>query len=191
MAYGIEEIDLLFDCYEEDNKKTLENFKTELQSIRAGRANAHILDKVTVDYYGAPTPINQMANITIAEARVLVISVWDKSALKNVEKAILAANVGITPNNDGTVIRLIFPEVTEERRKELVKTIKSGAESTKVVLRNHRRDINEELKKYKKDSIITEDDLNNFLADVDKVLSGFIEKVDTLAKNKEQEVMSV
>ena len=191
MAYGIEEIDLLFDCYEEDNKKTLENFKTELQSIRAGRANAHILDKVTVDYYGAPTPINQMANITIAEARVLVISVWDKSALKNVEKAILAANVGITPNNDGTVIRLIFPEVTEERRKELVKTIKSGAESTKVVLRNHRRDINEELKKYKKDSVITEDDLNNFLADVDKILSGFIEKVDTLAKNKEQEVMSV
>lgn len=191
MAYGIEEIDLLFDCYEEDNTKTLESFKTELLSIRAGRANAHILDKVTVDYYGVATPLNQMANITIAEARVLVISVWDKSALKNVEKAILAANVGITPNNDGTVIRLIFPEVTEERRKELVKTIKSGAESTKVVLRNHRRDINEELKKYKKDSVITEDDLNNFLADVDKKLAVFIEKVDTYAKNKEQEVMSV
>ena len=191
MAFGIEEVDFLFETFDEENAKTFENYKTELQGIRAGRANPHILDKVEVEYYGTMTPLNQMANVTIAEARVLVVSVWDKSALKNVEKAILAANVGITPNNDGTVIRLVFPEVTEERRRALVKDIKKGAEETKIVLRNHRRDINEELKKLKKDSTITEDDLTNFLEEVDKRLAKEIEKVDETAKKKEDEVMSV
>lgn len=191
MAFGIEEVDFLFETFDEENAKTFENYKTELQGIRAGRANPHILDKVEVEYYGTMTPLNQMANVTIAEARVLVMSVWDKSALKNVEKAILAANVGITPNNDGTVIRLVFPEVTEERRRALVKDIKQGAEETKIVLRNHRRDINEELKKLKKDSTITEDDLTNFLEEVDKRLAKEIEKVDETAKKKEDEVMSV
>ena len=191
MAFGIEEVDFLFETFYEENAKTFENYKTELQGIRAGRANPHILDKVEVEYYGMMTPLNQMANVTIAEARVLVVSVWDKSALKNVEKAILAANVGITPNNDGTVIRLVFPEVTEERRRALVKDIKQGAEETKIVLRNHRRDINEELKKLKKDSAITEDDLTNFLEEVDKRLAKEIEKVDETAKKKEDEVMSV
>ncbi|MCI6059426.1 MAG: ribosome recycling factor [Clostridiales bacterium] len=191
MAFGIEEVDFLFETFDEENAKTFENYKTELQGIRAGRANPHILDKVEVEYYGTMTPLNQMANVTIAEARVLVVSVWDKSALKNVEKAILAANVGITPNNDGTVIRLVFPEVTEERRRALVKDIKQGAEETKIVLRNHRRDINEELKKLKKDSAITEDDLTNFLEEVDKRLAKEIEKVDETAKKKEDEVMSV
>lgn len=191
MAFGIEEVDFLFETFDEENAKTFENYKTELQGIRAGRANPHILDKVEVEYYGMMTPLNQMANVTIAEARVLVVSVWDKSALKNVEKAILAANVGITPNNDGTVIRLVFPEVTEERRRALVKDIKQGAEETKIVLRNHRRDINEELKKLKKDSAITEDDLANFLEEVDKRLAKEIEKVDETAKKKEDEVMSV
>ena len=191
MAFGIEEVDFLFETFDEDNSKTFENYKTELQGIRAGRANPHILDKVEVEYYGTMTPLNQMANVTIAEARVLVVSVWDKSALKNVEKAILAANVGITPNNDGTVIRLVFPEVTEERRRALVKDIKQGAEETKIVLRNHRRDIKEELKKLKKDSTITEDDLTNFLEEVDKRLAKEIEKVDETAKKKEDEVMSV
>ena len=191
MAFGIEEVDFLFETFDEENAKTCENYKTELQGIRAGRANPHILDKVEVEYYGTMTPLNQMANVTIAEARVLVVSVWDKSALKNVEKAILAANVGITPNNDGTVIRLVFPEVTEERRRALVKDIKQGAEETKIVLRNHRRDINEELKKLKKDSAITEDDLTNFLEEVDKRLAKEIEKVDETAKKKEDEVMSV
>lgn len=191
MAFGIEEVDFLFETFDEENAKTFENYKTELQGIRAGRANPHILDKVEVEYYGIMTPLNQMANVTIAEARVLVVSVWDKSALKNVEKAILAANVGITPNNDGTVIRLVFPEVTEERRRALVKDIKQGAEETKIVLRNHRRDINEELKKLKKDSAITEDDLTNFLEEVDKRLAKEIEKVDETAKKKEDEVMSV
>ena len=191
MAFGIEEVDFLFETFDEENAKTFENYKTELQGIRAGRANPHILDKVEVEYYGTMTPLNQMANVTIAEARVLVVSVWDKSALKNVEKAILAASVGITPNNDGTVIRLVFPEVTEERRRALVKDIKQGAEETKIVLRNHRRDINEELKKLKKDSAITEDDLTNFLEEVDKRLAKEIEKVDETAKKKEDEVMSV
>ena len=191
MAFGIEEVDFLFETFDEENAKTFENYKTELQGIRAGRANPHILDKVEVEYYGMMTPLNQMANVTIAEARVLVVSVWDKSALKNVEKAILAANVGITPNNDGTMIRLVFPEVTEERRRALVKDIKQGAEETKIVLRNHRRDINEELKKLKKDSAITEDDLTNFLEEVDKRLAKEIEKVDETAKKKEDEVMSV
>lgn len=191
MAFGIEEVDFLFETFDEENAKTFENYKTELQGIRAGRANPHILDKVEVEYYGTMTPLNQMANVTIAEARVLVVSVWDKSALKNVEKAILAANVGITPNNDGTVIRLVFPEVTEERRRALVKDIKQGAEENKIVLRNHRRDINEELKKLKKDSAITEDDLTNFLEEVDKRLAKEIEKVDETAKKKEDEVMSV
>lgn len=191
MAFGIEEVDFLFETFDEENAKTFENYKTELQGIRAGRANPHILDKVEVEYYGTMTPLNQMANVTIAEARVLVVSVWDKSALKNVEKAILAANVGITPNNDGMVIRLVFPEVTEERRRALVKDIKQGAEETKIVLRNHRRDINEELKKLKKDSAITEDDLTNFLEEVDKRLAKEIEKVDETAKKKEDEVMSV
>ena len=191
MAFGIEEVDFLFETFDEENAKTFENYKTELQGIRAGRANPHILDKVEVEYYGTMTPLNQMANVTIAEARVLVVSVWDKSALKNVEKAILAANVGITPNNDGTVIRLVFPEVTEERRRALVKDIKQGAEETKIVLRNHCRDINEELKKLKKDSTITEDDLTNFLEEVDKRLAKEIEKVEETAKKKEDEVMSV
>ena len=191
MSFGIDEIDLLFDVFDEENQKTFDNFKTELQAIRAGRANPHILDKVEVEYYGTMTPLNQMANVTVSEARVLVVTVWDKSALKSVEKAILAANVGITPNNDGTVIRLVFPEVTEERRRALVKDIKAGAENTKVVLRNHRRDINEDLKKLKKDSVITEDDLDNYLQEGDKRLASVIEKVDETAKKKEDEVMSV
>lgn len=191
MAYPLEELELLFGEMDEKSQKTVDSFKTELQAIRAGRANPYILDKVLVDYYGVPTPINNMANVTIAEARVLVISVWDKSALKNVEKAILAANVGITPNNDGNVIRLVFPEVTEERRKMLVKDIKAGAENMKVTLRNHRRDANEDLKALKKDSVITEDDLKDYLKEVDDKLASYIEKIDKLAKDKEQEVMSV
>lgn len=191
MSYGIDEVDLIFEEMNEKYAKTLHNFSSELKSIRAGRANPHILDKITVDYYGTPTPINNMANITVPEARLLVISVWDKSALKNVEKAILAANIGITPNNDGNVIRLIFPELTEERRKALVKDLKNNAENTKIVLRNARRDAIEQLKKLQKDSSITEDDLKDFTADVDKALAKQIEDVDKLTKDKEQEILSV
>ena len=191
MSYGIDEVDLIFEEMNEKYAKTLHNFSNELQSIRAGRANPHILDKILVDYYGTPTPINNMANLTVPEARLLVISVWDKSALKNVEKAILAANIGITPNNDGNVIRLVFPELTEERRKSLVKELKNNAEGTKVVLRNARRDAIEQLKKLEKDSTITEDDLKDFTSDVDKALAKQIEDVDKLTKDKEQEILSV
>ena len=191
MAYGIDSVDLIFEEMKEKFTKTVHNFSTEMKSMRAGRANPHILDKVMVDYYGSPTPINNMANITVPEARLLVISVWDKSALKNVEKAILAANIGITPNNDGNVIRLIFPELTEERRKALVKELKTNAENTKVVLRNARRDAIDALKKLEKDSEITEDDLKDFTADVDKALSSEIEDVDKLTKDKEQEILAV
>lgn len=191
MAYGIDSVDLIFEEMKEKFTKTVHNFSTEMKSMRAGRANPHILDKVMVDYYGTPTPINNMANITVPEARLLVISVWDKSALKNVEKAILAANIGITPNNDGNVIRLIFPELTEERRKALVKELKTNAENTKVVLRNARRDAIDALKKLEKDSEITEDDLKDFTAEVDKALSSEIEDVDKLTKDKEQEILAV
>lgn len=191
MSYGIDVVDLVFDDLQEKSDKTVANLSTELKAIRAGRANPHILDKILVDYYGTPTPINQMGNITVPEARLLVISCWDKSALKNVEKAILAANIGINPNNDGQVIRLIFPELTEERRKSIVKDIKNLLEETKVVLRNWRRDAIDELKKLQKDSTITEDDLKNFTADVEKYLSKRVEEAEKIYKEKEQEVLQI
>ena len=151
MAYESMEILELFDEFETKMDKCVSNLKNEFAQMKAGRANAHILDKITADYYGTDTPINQMANISIPEARLLVISPWDASCVKAIEKAITAANIGITPNSDGKVIRLIFPELTEERRRDLVKQIKSTSENCKVVLRNARRDINESLKKMKKD----------------------------------------
>lgn len=191
MSYGIDEVDLIFDEFEEKSSKVIANFDTELKAVRAGRANPHILDKIMVDYYGTPTPINNMANVTVPEARLIVISVWDKSALKNVEKAILAANIGITPNNDGQVIRLVFPELTEERRKGIVKDIKVFAENSKVALRNSRRDAIDALKKLEKDSAITEDDLKDFTGDIDKNLQKRIDEVDKMLKDKEQEVLSV
>lgn len=191
MSVGIDSVDLIFEEMDEKCEKCVHNFSNELKSIRAGRANPHILDKITVDYYGTPTPINNMANITIPEARLLVISVWDKSALKNVEKAILAANIGITPNNDGNVIRLIFPELTEERRKSLVKDLKADSENAKIVLRNARRDAIDALKKLEKSSEITEDDLKDFTADVDKRLAAQIEDIERLTRDKEQEILSV
>ncbi|MEG2274017.1 MAG: ribosome recycling factor [Clostridia bacterium] len=182
---------MVFDEYHEKLDKAIKNFNGELKAVRAGRANAHILDKVLVDYYGTPTPLQNMANITVPEARLLVISVWDKSALKNVEKAIIAANIGITPNNDGIVIRLVFPELTEERRRGIVKDMKVYAENAKIVLRNGRRDIIEYLKKMQKDSSITEDDLKDFTADIDKELAKRIDEVDKLYKDKEVEVLAI
>ncbi len=191
MSYGIDTVDLIFDDMEEKSDKAINNFDGELKMIRAGRANAHILDKVQVNYYGMPTPLNQMSNITVPEARLLVIKPYDKNALKDIEKAILAANIGITPNNDGTLIRLVFPQLTEERRRDLCKDIKKLAEETRVVLRNARRSANDDLKALEKDSEITEDDLKDFLADVDKVLEKKMAKVDELEKAKSAEVMEV
>lgn len=191
MSYGIDEVDLIFDEMNEKIDKTMQNYITELRSIRAGRANPHILDKVVVDYYGTPTPINNMANVSVPEARLLVISPWDKSQLKAIERAILAANVGINPNNDGHVIRLVFPELTEERRRSTVKEAKNLVEESKIVMRNARRDAIEDLKKIQKASTITEDDLKSYTEDVDKTLSKNTDGVDKLFKEKEQEILSI
>jgi len=191
MAYGIAEVDLIFEDMNEKIDKTMNNYISELRSIRAGRANPHILDKVVADYYGTPTPINNMANISVPEARLLVIAPWDKSQLKSIEKAILAANVGINPNNDGQVIRLVFPELTEERRRSTVKEAKNLVEEAKIVMRNARRDAIDELKKIQKASTITEDDLRNFTEDIDKNLAKKTEEVDKLFKEKEQEILSI
>lgn len=191
MSYGIDEVDLVFEEMNEKIDKTMQNYINELRSIRAGRANPHILDKVVVDYYGTPTPINNMANISIPEARLLVISPWDKSQLKSIERAILAANVGINPNNDGHVIRLIFPELTEERRRATVKEAKTLVEEAKIVMRNARRDAIDELKKLQKASTITEDDLKNLTGDIDKNLAKNTDEVDKLFKDKEQEILAI
>ena len=191
MSYNIDEVDLIFDEFDERVAKVLNNFKNEMRSIRAGRANPHILDKITVDYYGTPTPINNMANISVPEARLLVIAPWDKSQLKAIEKAILAGNIGINPNNDGQVSRLVFPELTEERRRSTVKEAKTLVEESKVVMRNARRDAIDELKKMQKASTITEDDLKNLTADIDKKLSAHTDDVDKLFKDKEQEILSI
>lgn len=191
MSYGIDEVDIIFDEMNEKIDKTMQNYITELRSIRAGRANPHILDKVVVDYYGTPTPINNMANVSVPEARLLVISPWDKSQLKAIERAILAANIGINPNNDGHVIRLVFPELTEERRRSTVKEVKTLVEESKIVMRNARRDAIDDLKKIQKASTITEDDLKNYTEDVDKILSKNTDEVDKLFKEKEQEILSI
>ena len=191
MSYGIDEVDIIFDEMNEKIDKTMQNYITELRSIRAGRANPHILDKVVVDYYGTPTPINNMANVSVPEARLLVISPWDKSQLKAIERAILSANIGINPNNDGQVIRLVFPELTEERRRSTVKEAKTLVEESKIVMRNARRDAIDELKKIQKASTITEDDLKNYTEDVDKTLAKNTDEVDRLFKEKEQEILSI
>ena len=165
--------------------------KGEYAVMKAGRANPKLVENIKVDYYGAMTPIKQMGNISVPEPRQIVISVWDKSTLKTIEKAILAANIGVTPQNDGIVIRLIFPVLTEERRRDLVKQVKKLAEDTKVVLRNTRRAAMEALKKEKNAKTVSEDLIANYEVEIDKALAKLIESVDKLAKEKETEVMSV
>jgi ribosome recycling factor len=191
MAYEQMEVLEIFDEFETKMNKSISSLQYEFNNIKAGRANPHILDKIVVDYYGVPTPLKQIGNIQTPEARVLMITVWDTSILKEVEKAIIAANTGITPNNDGKVIRMIFPELTQERRKELCKNLRATAENTKVALRNARRDINDSIKKFKKDSLISEDEAGIYEKDVDKKLAEQIEIVDKMSKDKEQEILSV
>lgn len=191
MAYDQMEVLEVFDEFETKMSKSIASLQYEFNNMKAGRANPHILDKISVDYYGTPTPLKQIGNIQTPEARMLLITVWDTSILKEVEKAIIAANIGITPNNDGKVIRLIFPELTEERRKELCKSIKALAENTKVALRNARRDINDSIKKFKKDNLISEDEVAVYEKDVDKKLAEQVDIVDKMTKEKEQEVLSV
>lgn len=171
--------------------KSLNALGNEFASIRAGRANPAVLDKVLVDYYGSPTPVNQMAAISVAEARILVIQPWDKSTLKLIEKAIIASDVGINPTNDGTVIRLVFPQLTEERRKELCKTVKKYGEECKVTVRSIRRDTMEKFKKMKKDSVITEDDMKDCEKKVQDLTDKFCGDVDKAVSEKEKEIMTV
>lgn len=180
-----------FDKYEEKLNKAIEYLRGEFLTIRAGRANPQILNKITVDYYGQPTSIPNMANITVPEARMLVISLWDVSMVKKVVSAIQASDIGITPSDDGKVIRLVFPQLTEERRKELTKQTKKLSEDCKVTLRNERRDIMDVLKKFKKDSIVTEDEEKTYGAEVQKTLDKYIADVDSMLKSKDAEILEI
>jgi ribosome recycling factor len=191
MAADMEKIDMILMENEERLEKTLSVFKSDLLSIRVGRANPHVLDKVLVDYYGVPTPINQVGNMSVVDGQCLMIAPWDKSLLKAVEKAIQVANIGINPTNDGNVIRLIFPALTEERRKELVKQVKKMCEDAKVAARNIRRDTLDTLKKLKNNKEITEDELANFTDTVEKSVTDVIAKIDKAAAEKEKDVMTV
>lgn len=175
----------------EKMNKSYNALNNEFAAIRAGRANPAVLDKVMVDYYGAPTPVNQMAAISVSEARILVIQPWDKSSLKLIEKAILASDVGITPTNDGSAIRLIFPQLTEERRKDLCKTIKKYGEECKVTVRSVRRDTMEKFKAMKKNSEITEDDMKDCEKKVQDLTDKFCADVDKAVAAKEKEIMTV
>lgn len=181
----------VFASAKEKMSKTISALNSEYNSIRAGRANPAVLDPIRVDYWGVPTPISQMAAVSVAEARILVIQPWDKSALKLIEKAIQTSDIGINPQNDGTVIRLTFPPLTEERRKTLVKDVKNTAESSKVAVRNLRRDALEKLKAMKKASEITEDDLKYAETEVQKITDDFIKQVEAVASAKEAEIMEI
>ncbi len=176
---------------EEKMGKCVVALEKEFSAIRAGRANPAVLDRITVDYYGVPTQINAMAAVSVAEARILVIQPWDISSLKAIEKAIMASDIGITPTNDGKVIRIVFPQLTEERRKELSKLIKKYGEDAKVAIRNIRRDANEKFKTMKKNSEITEDDVKDGDKKIQNLTDKYIEKIDKVCAEKEKELMTV
>lgn len=184
-------VDEIFMEQEEKQEKAVSHLKSELNAVRAGRANPHVLDKITIDYYGTPTPLMHMSNISVQDARVLVISPWDISLVKEINKAILASDLGITPTDDGRVIRLTFPALTEDRRRELVKGTKVMAEDCKVACRNARRDALEDLKKLKKDGKISEDDMEAYEKDVQKTLDNVTKTIDKLIEDKEKEIMQV
>ena len=172
-------------------QKSIDNLSRELANISAGRANSNLLNGVTVDYYGAPTPVQQLASINVPGARLLVISPYDKTSVADIEKAIIAANLGVNPTSDGEVIRISVPALTEERRKELVKEVKKIGEDAKVSIRNIRRDINDQLKKDEKNGDITEDDLRSQTDDVQKATDNSIKDIDQLVADKEKDIMSV
>lgn len=176
--------------YEEKMKKTMVNLDGELGTIRAGRANPHVLDKIMVDYYGTPTPIQQVANVSVPEPRMIQIQPWEKSMVKVIEKAILVSELGINPTNDGSAIRLIFPELTEERRKELVKDVKKKGEAAKVAIRNIRRDGNDVFKKLK-GSEVSEDEIKDLEEELQKITDKYIKEVDKAVDTKSKEVMTV
>ncbi len=185
------ELDTVFETAKEKMTKTVDSLKYEYNTIRAGRASASVLDKIRVDYFGVPTPINQMAAISVPEARMLVIQPWDTTQVHAIEKAILASDVGITPVDDGRVIRLNFPQLTEERRKQLTKDVSKYAEEAKVAVRNVRRDAMEKIKALKKASEITEDDQKDAEEELQKITDDFIKKIDTVADEKSKEIMAI
>ena len=177
--------------YEEKMSKSLDSLKEEFSSIRAGRANPHILDKIKVDYYGAPTSLQQVANISVPEARMIQIQPWESSLIKEIEKAILVSDLGITPNKDGKVIRLVFPELTEDRRKELAKDVKKKGDNAKVAIRNIRRDANDSLKKANKAGELSDDELSNSGDEVQKITDKYTALVDKAIEEKTKEILTV
>lgn len=186
-----ERIENAFLEYELALDKARDFLKSELLQIRAGRANPHILDKVMVNYYGTPTPLNQIANISVQDARMLVISCWDQSAVKEAVKAIIAADLGINPSDDGKIIRMVFQAPTEERRRELVKNVRKLCEDAKVAARNARRDAMEEFKKMKKDAQISEDEQKGYEADIQKTIDKFVAEIDAIGDEKEKEILTI
>ena len=177
--------------YEDKMEKSLDNLYSEYTSIRAGRANPHILDKITVDYYGTPTPLQQVGNISVPEARMIVIQPWEASILKDIEKVLLMSDLGLTPTNDGKMIRLVFPELTEERRKELVKDVKKKGENAKVAVRNVRRDAMDAIKKKGKEDGISEDEIKEYQDDVQKSTDKYVAKIDAAVEEKSKEILTV
>ena len=177
--------------YEEKMEKSCAALNSELTTIRAGRANPHVLDKITVEYYGVPSTLQQVANVSVPEPRILQIQPWEKSLIKSIEKAIMVSDIGITPNNDGKVIRLVFPELTEERRKELAKDVKKKGEAAKVAIRNIRRDANDALKKLIKANEITEDEQEEGEEEIQKMTDKYIGQIDKDVEAKTKEIMTV
>lgn len=177
--------------YEEKMTKSYDSMLRDFSAIRAGRANPHVLDRIKVDYYGTPTPLQQVGNISVPEPRMLLIQPWDKSMIKAIEKAIQASDLGINPNNDGSVIRLVFPELTEERRKDLVKDVKKKGEAAKVAVRNIRRDANDTLKKQNKAGEISEDDQKDLESKVQKLTDKYIKDIDKAVEEKSKEILTV
>ena len=183
-------MDTRIQVYNDKMTKAVEHLAFEFSTIRAGRANPHVLDKVRVDYYGTPTPIQQVGNVTVPEPRMIQIAPWEKSLIKDIEKAIMTSEVGITPSNDGSVIRLVFPELTEERRKDLVKDVKKKGEEGKVAIRNIRRDGNDAFKKLAKTEV-SEDEIKQLEDELQKLTDKFVKEIDKLVDEKSKEIMTV
>ena len=177
--------------FEEKMKKSIDSYKFELNSVRAGRANASVLDRISVDYYGSPTPVNQIGSVSVPDARTIVIQPWDSSTLKGIEKAILASDLGITPANDGKVIRLVFPQLTEDRRKDLKKQVSKMGEDAKVAIRNIRRDAMDKAKDMKKNGEMTEDEQKTSEKSIQDITDKYIKEVDVVTANKEKEIMEI
>ena len=183
-------MDARIEVFNEKMQKAYDFLLSDYQTIRAGRANPHVLDKIRVDYYGTPTPIQQVGNVSVPEPRMIQIAPWEKNLIKDIEKAIMASDVGITPSNDGAVIRLVFPELTEERRKDLVKEVKKKGEDAKVAIRNIRRDGNDSLKKLSKEDV-SEDEIKDLEDKLQKLTDGFIKDIDSAIDSKSKEIMTV